>query len=429
MRSASGTDRDEVISKSRFSLSRFVTILLLVQLGIILLTTPAGRFGVVIFGIRVSVGRNVYKAFPLFLLTSLAYFALTHRKIRWGAFSGPLAAVAAAVLLVSASSMDSYDSLKEGIRILLCTGFYVALINLPWEQARFRRILICFVLGVFLLTIKALYKVGSGAETRAGDFLGHPNVLGAFCVTVVPVLLLFAVFLPQRRWKVLFQTSACSLALALLLTFSRGAYLAAVGSMLFLAFAGGRAARTALAPMGTLLLISVVIAWPSVTGRIRETGLELHGERPESRIFIWDTTFQDAIPDMPLWGWGAEGGFTALVQSRERFRTDRPPAPRLAHPHNQVLDVLVAGGMPGLLAWVWLIVAAVGSIRKVPKWRGRSLRPFFFAPLIALGIVGLFESIVTSRNTLPTLVLLFATIEALPTLEAFRDPTAGPCKL
>lgn len=415
--------------ESRSILLAVITLLLLFQLGIILFTTPAGQFSFMVFGANISIGRNVYKTFPLFLITSYAYFRLTRRKIQWVGSSGPLAAVATAVLLTSASSMAPYDSLKEGIRILLCAGFYVALINLPWEDVRFRRILVCFPLGIFVLTVKAVYNVVSGAEMRAGDFVGHPNVLGAFCVITIPFLLFLATSLPQWRWKVLLQVSTCLLSLALVLTFSRGAYLAAGASLLFLAVMGGWRARAALIPMVIILSTLLGIAWPAVSSRFKETESEFQAQGPRSRLYIWDATFSDAFPDMPLWGWGAENGFTVRVESREIFRTDRPPAPRLAHPHNQFLDILVAGGMPALIAWVWLTVATIGRAYEHARCYRVYLLPYLFSVIIALVVMGVFESILTSRNILPTIVLVLAMLETLPQFQLFTGTPTVRCKM
>lgn len=406
---------------------RIVSFLLLFQLGLILFMLPVGKVHTMAGRIPLSMGGNIYKNFPWLAITAAGLFLLTRQRIKWGVFIAPLAALAAVSLLSAASSLHPYGSIREGTRVLFCVVFYVVLLNIPWDRKWFRRATACFAAGVWVLAIRAAVAWATGHESRVGEFHGHPNVLGAFGVLLLPMFLFPASLPLPRNWKAFFHATAGLLLAVIILTFSRGAYLALLSALLFLAVAGSSRVRRGLVPTAVLLTIALLLAWKPIRSRWRETSLDLAAARPESRLAIWDRTFAYGLPDLPLTGWGIDKGFTEAVEAKEQSLRDRLPPPRLAHPHNQVLDILAGTGLPGLFAWSWLAAALLLHLRRPAEPPAGDLPVFLAASGVGLAVVSLFDAILISRNILPTIVLLLALPELAPQVLGFLgDQTRIP---
>jgi O-antigen ligase len=394
--------------------TKAVGIIVLFLLGLVLFGIPAGDVRTYVGGVPLSVGGNVHKIFPQFVIACLIYFCLQRKKVRWGVFAPPLLALGAVSLFSAASSMSPYKSLREGLRILFCAGFYVALINLPWGETRFRRILICFVVGIWFMAFRAGYGWVAGTEGRATAFHRHPNILGALSVIILPVVFLFAASVRERGWRILLHVTAGLLGFVIALTQSRSACLAMFGVFAFLALFGDRRVRRNLLPVSLALLVAIALAWKPVSSRFRQSAVELKREHPSSRMFIWDVTFLDAFPRLPLIGWGSDRGFAEAVRSREMFLTDRPSCSQLPHPHNQLLHVLTTTGLPGLLAWVWLALTFYLCIWRERKLLRRDHFLYLLAVTISIIVDCTFQVHLTTRNIFPAVVLVLVLAELLP---------------
>lgn len=400
------------------SLATVVSTLVLIQLGLILLLVPVGKIYCYVGELFLSIGGNVYKIFPQLVISCGLFFFLRRQRPRWGVFAGPLTALAAIGLISAASSIHPTGSFREGLRLLFCAGFYVALVNLPWDETRFQKVLLCLPVGIWLLAIRVSVGWATGSELRAEGGHGHPNVLGTICVLLLPLLLFFGTFSRQRLLRVLLHATACVLGGVLILTFSRSAYLAVVAALAWLVVVGDRKVRKGLIPAALVTGIALILVWDTARDRWKETGLDLSAKRPESRLAIWDVTFEDALPELPLIGWGVDKGFAQMVEARERFRSDRIPHPRLAHPHNQILDILTGSGLPGLVGWTWLAVAFVLHLRNASNWPVKEAPVYLGAAAVGLAAMTPFEAVFISRNVFPTFVLILVLCEVLPKLSS-----------
>lgn len=191
----------------------------------------------------------------------------------------------------------------------------------------------------------------------------NPNVLGGILAILLPPVLALALRWERRRKRWLHYTSAgvctllASLMLAtLILTQSRGAYLAATAgvavvliarwswSVLVLAVAGCAAAVT-LAVNGGQLFLEAVGTSDSITS--------LSG-----RWEVWERALF-ALRDFPLTGIGL-GAFDLVIPQLypyvENAGADIP------HAHNLWLQVGVDLGLPGLLLYTWVLFLAIRGL-------------------------------------------------------------------
>ncbi len=94
---------------------------------------------------------------------------------------------------------------------------------------------------------------------RVAAFLVNPNMLGAVLAMAIPMPLLAAVRTDARRRRVLYGAVTFVLALALLYTFSRGAWLGLALSAAVLAVAVDRRALAGLALVGVLVIATALV--------------------------------------------------------------------------------------------------------------------------------------------------------------------------
>ncbi|HOE10375.1 MAG TPA: glycosyltransferase [bacterium] len=398
-------------------------ILLWIQLGVILFTIPAGRIAFELFGQSVSFGGNAYKLFTPFLITWFVFWFLgSDLRLRPGIFLAPLAGLALVSLFSGVSPGYGYESLKDALKLILCMAFYCALVNFPFHERATRWVTGAFVAGNLYLGMVVLFEWIVSGQFRAEGTFGHPNLLAAYALLGLPMLLLIARL--SREWWIhvgIFCVAAL-IFLAVLITFSRAAYLGLFVSLICMWRLGGRRALMHLLP---LLLIAGLVApffvGPAM-GRMKETFLDISGSRPQSRLVIWDQMMRYAVPHLPASGWGGGNAVKDRVSYLQSFRADRPPYPEINHAHNLFFHVWLIYGPPGLLALIWL---AVRFVRFVPPrspsgtWGRYGEHAYFFGAAVGFTVFCCFDTLLFTRNVTPALVLFLGMLERLRTESDF----------
>lgn len=195
-----------------------------------------------------------------------------------------------------------------------------------------------------------------------GEASFNPNVIGGALLWVLPLhlsLFWWAVRRRERGWAIV-QGTMAALGLALLvLTQARGAWLGfAAGGLTLLAVAGGRLGRVG----GTLLLVALLALVAFGPPALRPA-LQVGGQPArilstisfEQRLEIWSRA-QYAIADFPFTGPGLDAFQYVMPVMYPLFQA--PPGAVVPHAHNEFLQVALDLGLPGLVAWLALYVAA-----------------------------------------------------------------------
>ncbi|MFH1743660.1 MAG: glycosyltransferase [bacterium] len=412
------------------SLHRVLEIFLWLQLGIILFTIPAGRIAFDMAGIRMSMGGDAYKLFSAFLGTWIVIWFLANRpQTRRGVFLAPLAGLTLAILLSGAASGYLYESVKDALKLGLCTAFYFALINVSVSEKATRWVAGCFVAGNLYLGFVVLFELFVGRQFRAEGTFGHPNLLAAYALLGLPMLLLIVRLCRDWRTYLLVFGVAVLLFVSILLTFSRAAYLGLLVSALLMWRLGGRRALAHLIPLAAVaVLLSPFLAGPA-SGRFKETLLDISASRPESRLVIWDEMFSYGLHDLPAWGWGSGESLKDRVSYLQSLRTDRPPYPTIKHSHNLLLQTWLTLGVPGVLMLIWF---AVRFVRFVPPrapggtWGRYGEHAYFFGSIVGFAVFTCFDTLLFSRNVTPALALLLGILERLRGDYMIQSPPAEP---
>ncbi|MFL7837436.1 MAG: O-antigen ligase family protein, partial [Candidatus Promineifilaceae bacterium] len=240
--------------------------------------------------------------------------------------------------------------------------------------------------------IAFLDALGRAIQAPLPHIPGHrlnPNVIGGMLAMVVPFTAAVTwISAKARRWLHLAAALAIlSVTLfGLLLTYSRGAWIALAAAFTLLGFwwlAGlfshGRPGRRRFVFLAILLLIAVlillvVILRPDLPARLLNNLPRLSGE--STRLELMRNSL-DLVQDYPIIGAGLSS-FPMLYASYA-FLTH---VAFIVHAHNMYLDIAIEQGLFGLLAliWMWLIFALV-------LWRkaGRDkLKPWLIAAAMAL---------------------------------------------
>jgi putative inorganic carbon (HCO3(-)) transporter len=245
----------------------------------------------------------------------------------------------------------------------------------------------------------------------------HPNQLAALISFFLPLLVSLLAGPGRRLARVALGLVALIVVAILVLTQSRGGWVATIAGLFALLALWGavlppsRARRGlrlilvlgALAVFAIVLWIGPMTLWelwlnpPADTaiGTLRTLGVR-------RAIWPWAAT---AVADFPLTGVGL-GAFRQVI-----FRV-YPLAPwpdyDLGHAHNIFLQTALDTGLPGLVAYlaVLFVAAAVGwrIARRDPGWRAVTLG--LLAGLVALHVFGLADALVLGAK--PAIVFWFA---------------------
>ena len=232
---------------------------------------------------------------------------------------------------------------------------------------------------------------GQTGPTRAFSTFGHPNFLGAYLAMVLP----FAVYQffsdSNQRWRIAaLVTSALTLG-AILLTYSRGAWLAALAALLWVWFLSKPHPRRwyveRLVPIflgGCALLAVLVVLRPMIqdlrSAAVYRVVSTVDWQRGSTLARVNEWKF--ALPyllERPIFGYGFDTYYDVAIL-REKDPRESSPDFQGADPsvadrlHNIFLDIAWASGFVGLIAFLALLISAGRTA--IERGRSELLRPW-----------------------------------------------------
>jgi len=312
----------------------------------------------------------------------------------------------------------AYDrSLCWNTLIALAAGFflYVVISRLAvpkrgWACLAILAFLASVLLSLYFVTQYAHFGYAEkvGAIGRLGAWIGKfiPPVGRQAAVIWVPeansvatflegmFFLAVALALATRRWvwRIGGAIGAGLIGLALLMSASRGAWLAVlVASLVWLALHWRPARVVALlgAVVALGLVVYVVVRRDiTVLGQIPVVNRTLAPLfiRPD-RLDVYRTSLY-LVQDLPLTGIGLGGQF-AMVQSRYALLIRYP---FLTYSHNLYLEVWLEQGLAGAVAWLWLMAALFQAARTYARPESDFLYQGTWLGLTAIFVHGLSDA-------------------------------------
>lgn len=266
-------------------------------------------------------------------------------------------------------------------------AFYVALRALATrsEIVTFLRIAMvatALVGSIALLQIHGLpvgVLPGTG-EGRAIGTLGNAGYLGVYALFGLALAGLIWHRAAGPAWRLVAGAAVVVNAATLWFTFTRAALLGAgagllVGLVAFGVMGSGARRRWSLAAAGGLVLVAALAGsglWSRALGptgelaRLTDVSLGTYGLR--TRVSVWRGAVRQ-LGETPLTGLGPENFRVAFDRQFDpRHYGIDPAETHYTKAHNAVLEALVAGGVPGGLAylalWIALLYALVAARRE-----------------------------------------------------------------
>jgi O-antigen ligase len=209
----------------------------------------------------------------------------------------------------------------------------------------------------------------------------HPNSLAGYCVIAVPFFLALC-FLPHKK-----QSYRCVLIFlwglvswALILTFSRAGWLAALwGGLIFLFYRNKRI-------LAGVMIAAVLFSWcfvrfsPLEVRKRTRTRPEIVREDIRWRARVWGASLS-LVKEKPLFG----QGLNTYMDVVQRTRVGQEPI----YAHNCFVQVLVETGLLGLGGFLWILVslarAASQTVRRVyPAKKDKELAVIMLGALSGL---------------------------------------------
>lgn len=274
------------------------------------------------------------------------YWASADKALSWGALTYPLYGIALYTALINWPPAQRHPQWTAGLIILIGAG--LAAIAPAFSNLSFGKLFNLPALEALNRQLSALVPGNVNA-----------NQVGGALVVVVPVALAMTLRgdWSRRRWPRLLVALLTLFMLGmLLLTQSRGAYLAALIALpvvVVLRWPRLRYLLMAAVAMGVIALFAIgperVVE--AVLGGSSASGLS-------GRLEVWSRALY-ALSDFPFTGIGI-GTFNRVIPVLYPFFTIAPDA-KLDHAHNLFLQVGLDLGLPGLIAYIalWLVVLAV----------------------------------------------------------------------
>lgn len=308
--------------------------------------------------------------YVLLALTALAGLLLLSRTIS-AADVRKYAALVIFLVMVGVSTCLSPDPMNSWMGEWRCTGlstyiFCGVLLVLASRCSQPRTIIEIMVIGGMLVSglawlqwlgVNLVPDDGVRAEMITYSTLANRNFLGSYTVFLLPA----AIFLYLQQARLIWMLASAMLFGALLVSLTRGAWLAGLGMGILICLYVGRtrAYRSRWARlMLVLLLVLVVLAptrdgllvkrWFSVPSEVKAAG-RFQDEAGAGRIQIWKECMR-LVPDGWAWGMGPENlGRAGIVCHGQAV--DKA--------HNIYLELLVTCGVFALAAFLGLIGAAL----------------------------------------------------------------------
>lgn len=258
---------------------------------------------------------------------------------------------------------------------LLAAALFAAAISCTVQHAGHLRL---FVVVILLGSLPAMLPVfgqtgqvrsqlgGTVVDNRPSGAFPDPNELGVFAALVL-MLALALVAVGNRIEMVIGSAVAAVAAVALVLSFSRGAWMASLlGLAVLLSYAGTRRRVATTLAAGVLLagavLVTGLVRVPTQAIQDRVASLLGAQVNPyDARPDIWAEAFAVFL-DHPLLGAGP-ASFPTVAEQAPRFIWAYP----VVHAHNWVLTTAAEVGLAGLATGA-IVVTVVGA-GLISAWR------------------------------------------------------------
>ncbi|HIU49329.1 MAG TPA: O-antigen ligase family protein [Candidatus Avimonoglobus intestinipullorum] len=286
-------------------------------------------------------------------------------------FSMLIFAFLALVVLSGFTSVDMMSSIPIVLVYVMFTFSYMLIVNTIKTRSAWNMLLVLFVLCGALVSLYGIYQNFAGVDTaqswvdtqmfediivRVYSTFDNPNVLGQYLILMIPVA--FAMLLQSKGSgkKIVYTIVNLCMFACLLYTWSRGAWVGAVLSLVFFVLLRDRR-WLIICLIGLLLMPSVLPA--SILERLTSIG-NMEDSSTAYRVSVWVASLRMA---RDYWMSGIGIGFSAFEKIYPAYALNG--AGFALHAHNFYIEWVVEMGVLGLLTFLALILTAYKQIAAV----------------------------------------------------------------
>jgi O-antigen ligase len=301
----------------------------------------------------------------LLLISVLLSTLLRDRRLKFTPVLGWAVLLCTVVTLSLLASSLGGTSITETLRYWTLTLFLFLVVQLIDSREAFLRALRVLAVSAIVGAVWASVQFLDGSVARASGPISDPNDFAYLLAAVLPFVAYLFMIEPQRRW--LWGSGLAALAMGILGSSSRGAFLALALMALWAIFTQRVAPVVVAGALATVALIAVVAlgissAKTSQNLKVRENGLSSSVSLRED---YWSAALRMSA-NHPLLGIGP-GRFEAASPGYVRN------TPKLEHEiavNNTYLGVLSEAGVIALLIFLGLLTAIWRQILTATARRG-----------------------------------------------------------
>lgn len=343
------------------------------------------------------------------------------------------------LLLVTAASMlvtiDLGTSITELLRFSSLFVFYIIGYHITQRNNHFivwvinalaASAVVPILVGVYQLISFSGLSAG-GLSNRIYATFGHPNVLGFYMVLVITIVLIKYISTPLQHRSLLYPWVLAGATMALLFTYTRGAWLGLVVVFIVIGIVKFRKAL-GFTVVGIMLLFGIGSTLNAIfidTFNINLTDIQLisrfttRDEESDSiawRLGVLETMAPKTL-DSPLLGYGI-GNFVTLRKLGDIGLYDDPEA------HNDYLRIAIETGLLGLAVYVlWIANLVRLAVRKYLVMPKRSWQQMYALGLVALVLA--FYAMSIGDNILQGTPVMWSFMLIVGSFLAIKHPHRG----
>lgn len=377
----------------------------------------AGDFG------GLAVGLNLTNLLVIIILMCFIANASTEGQLRWEghALHVPIICYTVWVLVSVIIACGAYGpayqyrAIPEFKRWLDPIIIYFLFFNVVRDKARWKGVIAILLIGVTLVGMSATWDYMQTSEStslekaRVGGIADQPNVLGAFFVYYSWIFVAFWLerIKQPKAWGLLAAFLFC--VRGLMVTFSRGAYLAFAQAGLGLTFFKNKALFFLATAALAMAILNPVLLPPGIRYRIESTFNQQSdtqladvytSEHPEQeldksagmRLIIW-TGAVEMIKEYPVFGVGISR-FQVMIAQYTNLA-------KFIDAHNAYILTAAEFGIPALILFLLIVLCLFGitaSVRRHSDPFIRSAALGFLAGLTGLLMANMFGSRLNSTE-------------------------------
>ena len=297
------------------------------------------------------------------------------------------------ILILSIIFSDYYslglDYLDKILRYLI---IYFSIIHFIKNKEQLHKLFITLSISILFSSLYSIYQYFSLNIRRASGFL--PTLTNESVLVMVLSIMIMLIYRTKNKLKYYYLFVSLVSSFSLLLSNTRGAWVAFVAALILFSFFVDKRIILSL----FILSIILVAILPSFQARFYSI-FDLNNHSNNERILMWRSAVE-MWKDKPILGHGI-GSFEKLYPEKYMLENARVKSRRYAH--SNIFDLLAETGILGVISYLYLFISIIrhglNKLKLVKEKEFKIIVYGYFISIIAFFIHGLtFTNIFISHS-------------------------------